>query len=490
MDKVRSQYERFPYPPTGVFALPKRGQGARLAFEEGVRLAEKAGYTQTEGLKKNHGGTRILIAGAGTLEPLVVADMHPHARELVAVDFSATSIERLRRRLRFARFMDSIHLRRLSRGGVLAPVRCVAADLRQWEDGVFDYILASNVLHHVADPAALLTRLAGWLKPGGILRLVTYPKVSRFWIGTTGRWLRRNGLTVNTLNLRRQARAVIGRLPPDHPLRCCFESHSESRRAAGIVDAFLHACEHPLSPTAWQAVAEACSLRLVGESQSSTSRSSFLEELVPRTKPLNVWRKLQVLDDLLELTTNPVLWFVKAENVNAPPVPPVPLGTQERSAVNREWGTDKPCVLDCSISPEGLLSSGHDAFRLPSSPFWELAQGIRDADRLLRSVNVSATEVITALREDVGPHVSVFRGQRELIGLAISDYDPSTLLDVAEPWRAAEWEKLDGLIGKDKTLYTNGERVPGNTIALQAEWLQLRYGAIQPHIDVQLRPRD
>ena len=36
------------------------------------------------------------------------------------------------------------------------------------ELGKFDYIIASNILHHVPDPALLLNRLSSWLVPNSL----------------------------------------------------------------------------------------------------------------------------------------------------------------------------------------------------------------------------------------------------------------------------------------------------------------------------------
>jgi hypothetical protein len=95
-------------------------------------------------------------------------------------------------------------------------------------------------------------------------------------------------------------------------VRSCFESHSEARTATGIVGAFLHACENPLAPLAWRAAAQVAGLTLIGETQDEDARSSFLEALAPATRALDRWARLQILDDLLELTASPVLWFTRA----------------------------------------------------------------------------------------------------------------------------------------------------------------------------------
>src|SRR5438270_702167 len=96
-DALRAQYERFPYPPIGRFALPLRAQGEPLRYEHGLKMAGL-------GQEASSTGIRILVAGAGTLEPLVVAQAHPRAREVVAVDISRASLDRLKSRERLARW--------------------------------------------------------------------------------------------------------------------------------------------------------------------------------------------------------------------------------------------------------------------------------------------------------------------------------------------------------------------------------------------------
>lgn len=50
-------------------------------------------------------------------------------------------------------------------------LRLVCATIEEYDggDGPFDSILVSRVLHHLEDPAAAMTRLTGWLRPGGRL---------------------------------------------------------------------------------------------------------------------------------------------------------------------------------------------------------------------------------------------------------------------------------------------------------------------------------
>lgn len=378
LKSVREQYERFPYPPVPRFALPRPGQGEVLSYERGTEL--------TLGKSKEHRGIRILVAGCGTLEAAVIAQTHPDADEIVAVDLSAKSIFLLKQRL----FLGLFRARLTSPFRRFPTVLAVCTDLHEWEPvNQFDYIIASNVLHHVPDPAALLKRLSSWLKPQGILRMVTYPKGSRFWMRQTAQWLRARGLDAGDPRLVAKARTAIRTLPESDPIRSCFESQPETKARAGIVDAFFNVCENPLSPIEWKSATTRAGLVLAAEDQTASSRSSFLDELFPSRASLgnlDRWEKLQILDDLWELCANPILWLRK--------------GTDEMPEIE-ETRDEKIAISDA----------------LP-----EMVAQIRSAERLLKKAGIPLSEMIEVLRREVGPRVSAPPEQRVLPGLSITEY--------------------------------------------------------------------
>ncbi|MCM2324218.1 MAG: class I SAM-dependent methyltransferase [Oligoflexia bacterium] len=396
---VRDQYERFPYPPIPALALPRRGQGAELSYETGTRLCH--------GAERSHAGIRILVAGAGAFETLVVAQAHPRAAEIVAVDLSAASLARTRWRLR---------LLRLARPFARLPrVTLRHADLHEWRDpGKFDSILASNVLHHVDDPAALLGHLAEFLAPEGILRMVTYPKASRLWMRETGRFLRRAGLSPETPSLPARAAAAIRELSPEDPVRLTFETQGETRTAAGIVDAFLNACENPLSPREWQRATARAGLELAAEAQSPGSRSEFLSEILPETAALDAWTRLQILDDLLELCANPVLWLRRGPDGGAAHESGARAGVPAQEDNTLAAGASAPLApADPAISAR--------------TPLHELSQGLLRAEKELARVGVTLERALQAFHEQVGPRVSAPPEEQPLPGLAASDYELSRL---------------------------------------------------------------
>lgn len=475
MDSVKEQYERFPYPPVGFLALPKRGQGARLAYETGMALVHPP-------VSAAHQGRRILVAGAGTLEALVVAQAHPHASEIVAVDLSQSSIDRLKKRVLWARLNGFCRLRWLRKGRRLPPIRFVVADLGRWEDGAFDYIVASNVLHHVADPQAILARLASWLRPGGLMRVMTYPKQSRLWLRWTGAWLRWHGISAQTANLKQQARGVIELLPEQHPIRQCYVSHSETGHAAGIVDAFLHACETPLAPMEWQMACVASGLQLLGEQQHALSSSMWLTELLASTAQLSAWQRLQILDDTLELATNPIFWLRRvsepqaiADDAAGMPRPDekVPPASSERT----DW------LSQDNVAFATLPALGR-RYILPSLTYWQLREGVERARHLLGLVACSIEELLRRVAEEVD--YGVDQGSEGGSNLVLSAYRLDDICNAAEPWGEAQWQALENF---NLSLIFQGQAAPGATLVEQAQWLQLRHGPFHPLLEVEFVTR-
>lgn len=439
MERVKEQYERFPYPPVPALALPRRDQGQGLRYECAVALAHAAGLAAIEPL--GHGGLRILVAGAGTLEPLVVAQQHPEAVEIVAVDLSRASLRRLQQRLTLARLLR----------GRRPPLRLVEGDISHWQDGQFDYILASNVLHHTADPAATLAHLAAMLRPGGVMRIVTYARMSRYWINRCSEWLRWHGLDADTPQLRQRTASVIGQLPADHPIRSCYRAHGETATVTGLVDAFFHSHELPLAPLQWQQASEAAGLEWLGETQSELAQGRFLQELWPPAGQLSGWQRLQLMDDLLELSSSPILWFRKREGVEL-----------RRESQAAEPATDA-IAIDIFESP----------WFLPSRIYWELGRGLRRADAMLCSIDGGVVPLLERLRQEIGPRLG--RDGLSLPGLTLGEYPVTELLQAPRPPESGEWRQLDELAGRGFIEF-RGAPLPGETPARQLQWLQLRHG--------------
>ncbi len=130
------------------------GQGYEDAFgrppavDEAVRLL----------LDRLPAGARVLDIGSGTGRP-VAEDLVAAGHEVVGVDVSATMVDIARRQVPRARF--------------------VHADIREWEseDASWDAVCAFFPFLQMTrdEVVAVLAKVARWLKPGGVLALVTVP---------------------------------------------------------------------------------------------------------------------------------------------------------------------------------------------------------------------------------------------------------------------------------------------------------------------------
>jgi SAM-dependent methyltransferase len=389
---VRAQYERHPYPPVSALALPSKRPEPELAIALGAELA---------GTLPSEARPRILVAGAGSLEALVVARANPHAAEILAVDLSEASLATLRRRAWLARIAQPF--------ARTAPITTIVADLLEFESGPFDAIFLSNVLQHVGEPERLLARMAELLAPRGVMRLVVYPRESRLWMRAIQDHLRALGLDASVPSPRARVSEAMQALPESSPLRLSFEVNPESRTDAGVVDAFLHAHDEPLPILKLASCIERVGLRLVGERQSETSRSAFVAEVDPllAARISDPWLRLAILDESLELCANPVLWLARGTAQRAP----------HAAATTVTRHNAEPETAEPSASPPPQS----DPIRA------RLAARLDALDELLLPYGSTAEDWIRALAREVGPRVGPPPDMRPLPGLALSDYDPREL---------------------------------------------------------------
>lgn len=105
------------------------------------------------------GRARVLEVAAGT--GLVTPVVAKSAREVVATDYAAAMVERLRGKVAAA---------------AVKNVECLRADIYDlpFEPGTFDAVVAANVLHLVPDLEGALAALTGMLRPDGILIAPTF----------------------------------------------------------------------------------------------------------------------------------------------------------------------------------------------------------------------------------------------------------------------------------------------------------------------------
>ena len=159
---VRAQYEENPYPRW--ISLPP-GPDLELSQALAQKYPERPARGPVEA---------VLVAGGGTgYEPLLAARQNPRA-EVLSLDLSRASLA---------------YGARMARRLGLGNVRFLQGDLLDVDalGERFDAILASGVLHHMADPEAGLRALAGALRPGGVIRIGLYSEYAREVVGKARR---------------------------------------------------------------------------------------------------------------------------------------------------------------------------------------------------------------------------------------------------------------------------------------------------------------
>ncbi len=246
-------------------------------------------------------------------------------------------------------------------------------------------------MQHLTNPSAALARIATWLNKNGLLRIITYPKQSRCIMKLTSQYFTEHGLNEHTPHLLKECFKVLKKLPASHAFVSCFKSHSEINQLAGLVDAFFHPLENPLSPLEWKQASLEAGLHWICDDQKSDSSSQALLELFPQTQELAPWLRLQIWDDLLEICDNPVYWFYK----------------NETPVIKNDFQFSKNIFPNRQSNFDDQLHH-------------EITLGMERAKVILAKNNLPLEVVITKLNETYGPRVDTHNNI--LPGLSILDY--------------------------------------------------------------------
>jgi len=188
---VRQMYEGWPFPPW-----------RRITIAGGTSLRDEVRRLDPDGPDSIPDDARVLVAGCGTgREAALVALAYPQAR-VTAIDLSAANIDHARRRCAAVGATD-IRFERLD-----------LYDCAQLGEQ-FDAIFCSGVLHCLPDPEAGWSALAAILRPGGVMKIMVYSRITRFQV-TAARSLIADLLAepIDDDLLRRVRRRIMDR--PDH----------------------------------------------------------------------------------------------------------------------------------------------------------------------------------------------------------------------------------------------------------------------------------
>jgi SAM-dependent methyltransferase len=218
LDNVRAFYESHPYPAPlesldrhrELYRNPERRRALSLLLRP----------TERERTKRE-----ILIAGCGTSQAAVHAMREPDAH-VTGIDVSETSLSHTRG-LQRKYDLRNLDLRRLAIEDV--------GDLGQ----VFDEIVCTGVLHHLPDPDLGLRSLRAALARDGAMHVMVYAAYGRAGIYMMQEYCRLLGVSAAEQELR-ELGAVIGALPPDHPIVATVMRAKDFRQPDALADALLH----------------------------------------------------------------------------------------------------------------------------------------------------------------------------------------------------------------------------------------------------------
>ncbi|MEO0602189.1 MAG: class I SAM-dependent methyltransferase [Myxococcota bacterium] len=229
-DRVRAQYEQFPYPRRTPEEDAKRSTGT-LASLENLALVQHFGF----GGRTPDRPLRVLVAGGGTGDATVQLGRQvrelPHGGEIVHLDLSEASI--------------AIALERVERFG-LTNVQARQGSLLEAHPGDlgrFDYINCSGVLHHLPDPWAGVRALRRLLTNDGVMGVMVYGEHGRHAVYPVQQLLRRLTEPYSLPEQVAIARRVLPQLPGPHPLKGNVLGYHPSMTDAELVDRFLHPCD-------------------------------------------------------------------------------------------------------------------------------------------------------------------------------------------------------------------------------------------------------
>lgn len=238
--RVRSLYERFPYPtPSGDLEAIRQGQVLELGYPSFFfhKYWPRAEYRED---------LDILVAGCGTLQAARYAAAHPRAR-VTGIDLSEASLENTRTAAR-RHGLDNLEVRRLAVED--------APDL----DRAFDLVVSTGVIHHLPDPAAGLKALRAVVRPDGRCYLMLYAPHGRdaiYYLQDLLAGLGHDSESLDEQGLEALTR-LVETLPAEHPLWHRRRQFPDLTQPAELVDYLLHPRDRPYTLAECRALLDEC----------------------------------------------------------------------------------------------------------------------------------------------------------------------------------------------------------------------------------------
>lgn len=269
-EAVKDQYEANPYPRWSAPPAP-RPRPLRDAVSVLPGLDRKTCGDRVES---------VLVAGCGTgFEPIDMARMDP-SLAITAMDLSRASLA---------------HGMRVAEDLGLTQIRFVQGDILKLDpvQGPFDVITSTGVIHHMARPEDGLARLAGVLRPGGVVRLGLYSERARAVVQAAHDLIRQMGWTPVDADIR-AFRAHVLALPEGEPLAALKQS-ADFYSLSGCRDLVFHVQEHRYTPPQLGDLIAGAGLRLVGFEASPQAKAAFAAAFGPADAlDLGLWDRVEM----------------------------------------------------------------------------------------------------------------------------------------------------------------------------------------------------
>ena len=237
---VRAQYEENPYP---------RWLRTQTRFDAAPLTTIVHELFPAAGVPASTDAAHILVAGCGTGQNAIGAAKRFSDASVVAIDLSRASLAYATRKTRELG-IATIDYRQ-------ADILALGAFAER-----FDLVEASGVLHHMADPFAGWSVLAGLVKPGGFMRIGLYSEHGRRAIVHAREFIARHGFQPTPDGIRRCRAALLE--AKDDALLASVTRNEDFYSMSGCRDLLFHAQEHRFTLRQIAAMIDELGLRFLG----------------------------------------------------------------------------------------------------------------------------------------------------------------------------------------------------------------------------------
>ena len=297
VDELNAQfYGRFPYP-----WRPAQFNYLLDPDFETVMLNQELGDWQHQTIPRQ---PKIWVAGCGTNQAVWTVLRFPNAKVLGS-DLSVQSLELA------AKSAQELKLSNLE-------LRNESIDQVDYAEQ-FDYVICTGVIHHNAQPQAILKKLARALKPTGILELMVYNRYHRIITTAVQKAVRTlsgnksaSGFELELTLVRR----MIENFPIQNTVSTLLHEHQGSPEAA-LADDLLQPVEQSYTVESLDCMANDCDLEILMPCINKFDRArrtfswnmefddALVQEYLDVLPDISRWQ----VANLLLLEKSPLLWF-------------------------------------------------------------------------------------------------------------------------------------------------------------------------------------